>query len=137
MNILLFDSSKEVRSSLVRNIEAIGDNFNINAVSGIDETINAINSNRIDLAIIDMDYLHGRFREIIKMLRQNSPDALLILLTLFPNTRIMSKFISNGADYCFDKIGQFEEILETIRSIMETLPAGKSRREMQPKFQIA
>lgn len=137
MNILLFESSKEVRSSLVRNIEAIAYNINVEAVSGIDDTIDLIKSQSFDLTIIDMDYLYGRFREIISLLRQNNPDAAIILLTLFPNIDIMRKFMSNGADFCFDKIGQFEEILEKIRSLMETQHSVNSRREMQKMFQIA
>lgn len=137
MNILLFENSKDVRSSLIRNIEAIDYNINITAVSRIDEIIDFDISKRFDLAIIDMDYLQGRFREIIYLLKINNPDVVLILLTLFPNINIINKFISKGADFCFDKIGQFDDILEKIRNLAEIRPELNYCGAKLEKFQEA
>lgn len=129
MNILIFDRSLEVRFSLSRNIGQINSDRKITAVESMNAVLSEIDSTYYDIVIIDMDNLRGKFREMISILDKKNPEALVILLTLFPNKNITNKFLESGADYCFDKVGQFDGLLKLLKEHLDNNGQMKSTQE--------
>lgn len=119
MNILVFDRSLEVRYSLSKHIQQMESSNNISAVESIASVLMELSTSEYHLIIVDMDNLKGKFLEMMSLLKKNNPDAVVLLLTLFPNKNVIRKFLENGADYCFDKIGQFDQFLITVEDLLK------------------
>lgn len=120
MNILIFDKSPYVKTLIQRNLIQLKDTLNIVALENMVSANDALDKNDFDFAIIDMDNLSGMFLQFIAKARKLNPDIIVILLTAFPSKKIFEKFIDKGADYCFDKINDFEKLL----NIMDKLISG-------------
>ncbi len=118
MNILLFDNSPEVRTMIQRNLFQISRTLNIVLVENMLSAKEAFNKTVFDIAIIDMDKLDGIFSLFIKTARDTNPDIVVILLSSLPFVRIFEIFINKGADYCFDKTNEFEELIKKIDELL-------------------
>lgn len=118
LNILLFDNSAEVRTMLQRNLFQISQTLNIVPVENILAAKAALDKTFFDIAIIDMDKLDGMFNLFITTARNANPEIVVILLSSLPFTKIFEIFINKGADYCFDKTNEFEELIKKIDELL-------------------
>ena len=118
LNILLFDNSPEVRTMLQRNLLQISQTLNIVLVENMLAAKAALDKTFFDIAIIDMDKLDGIFNLFIATARNANPEIVVILLSSLPFTKIFEIFINNGADYCFDKTNEFEELILKIDELL-------------------
>ena len=77
----------------------------------------------IDAAMPVMDGL-----EALPLLRENLPDALLVMLTAFPRGTLESVASEVGADAVLDKMNLVEDLVPSLRAMVaaRTLP-GQSR----------
>lgn len=118
MNILLFDNSPEVRTMLQRNLFQISQTLNIVPVENMLAAKASLDKTLFDIAIIDMDKLNGIFNLFIETARNANPEMVVILLSSLPFTKIFEIFINKGADYCFDKTNEFEELIQKIDELL-------------------
>jgi len=118
MNILLFDNSLEVSTILQRNLLQISQTLNIVLVENMEKAVESFNNSVYQIAIIDMDKLDGIFNLFIETARNANPEIVVILLSSLPFTKIFEIFINKGADYCFDKTNEFEELIQKIDELL-------------------
>lgn len=114
MNILLFDKSFKFRRMIQQNLFQIKETLNIVLAANMNSVNEALVQTNFDIAIIDMDELDGLFTLFIETARNINPDIIVILLSSFPNSKTFEKFKNNGADYCLDKINDFDLLFKKI-----------------------
>lgn len=66
---------------------------------------------------MDVDNLNGFFVGLKEVLNSEKKHTI-ILLTLYPNKKVITKFLNNGANYCFDKVAEIDIFFETLKSII-------------------
>lgn len=118
MNILVFDNAPEVRKMIKRNLNQISSTLNIDLVENMAKAMAAFNNTVYQIAIIDLDKLDGIFFPFLKKSRGANPAIVVILLSSFPFTKIFEIFIAKGADYCFDKTNEFDELIKKIDELL-------------------
>lgn len=117
MKILIYDRSLEIRYLIQKYIRQISDSTEICAVGNANMLIPEIKDTSYSVLILDIDNLNGFFAGLKELLKTEQTHTI-ILLTLFPDRKVVSKYLSNGANYCFDKVGEIDKFFETLKSII-------------------
>lgn len=83
------------------------------------EAIEQAGRHEIDMVLLDagMPVMDGL--EALPVLRQQLPDALLVMLTAFPLESIMPASLEAGADACLDKVNLVEELVPSLRTLVD------------------
>ena len=121
MNVLLFDRSAFIRAMIQKNLLQFKESWKITSVENISQVVNEIKFSRYDLIILDMDSLNSQFLSFNRTKQDLNSDAIIIMLTSFPNAVIMNKFKQQGVDYCLDKSAEFEILLIKIEELLMEL----------------
>ena len=117
MKILLHDRSFQISSQLERNIKSIDSSISVSKVNETETAIDSAKSSDYKMMITDGNSLEGKFKELTSAFKNSNPDSYLIVLIAFGNSRLKEKFIDNGADYCFDRICEFDTFMDFIKSV--------------------
>jgi DNA-binding response OmpR family regulator len=121
MNVLLFDRSAYIRNMIQKNLVQFKESLKITSLENISAVVNEIKYFRYDIIILDMDNLNGQFLSFNRTAQDLNSDAIVIMLTSFPNAKIMEKFKGQGVDYCLDKTNEFEILLNKIEELLADL----------------
>jgi DNA-binding response OmpR family regulator len=121
MNVLLFDRSAYIRNMIQKNLVQFKESMKITSSENISSAVNEIKYFRYDLIILDMDNLDGQFLTFNRTAQDLNSDAIVIMLTSFPNSIIMERFKQQGVDYCLDKTTEFEILLNRIEELLSDL----------------
>ena len=119
MKILIFDKSPEIGIQIERNISSVNGNVSVSKVDNINAVINDQTLHEFNMIIIDGDNLEGKFKTLVEVVRKTGNEIHIFLFFSFNIKSITDKFISNGADYCFDKLCGFEIFMEIFKSISD------------------
>jgi DNA-binding response OmpR family regulator len=118
MKILVFDRSLDVRMMIHKNIIKLGGSHEILCVESSNSVTKVLQNTYFDLVIIDLDNIKGKLNEITGLVSKNDTFPIIIVLTFFPTIEFVKKILNSGADYCFDKIFEFEDFIHTINKII-------------------
>ena len=117
MRVLIADDSKPVRERLVSLISEVE---NVNIVGQAENTIEAkilIKELNPDLIILDIRMPGGTGMDIIGNIKKFNPKIKIIILTNYHFLQYKENCLSNGADYLFNKSGEYEKVIEVIEEL--------------------
>ena len=98
MKLLIVDDDLPFRERLTRSMEKKG--FNVVSSPGFKDSINKVNENNFDYAVVDMRLEDGSGLELVKELQKISPNTKSLLLTGYGNIATAVAAIKSGAiDY--------------------------------------
>jgi DNA-binding NarL/FixJ family response regulator len=121
MKVLIADDSDLIRERLqqmlskTRQVEIVG------SYSNGFETIEGIRLLKPDLAIIDIKMPWRTGLEILKEIREDKIDIIIILLTFYSSDFYRKQAIQYGADYFFSKVDDFEKISMVVEKILKKI----------------
>ncbi len=117
MRVLIADDSKPVRERLVSLISEVE---NVNIVGQAENTIEAkilIKELNPDLIILDIRMPGGTGMDILGNIKKFNPKIKIIILTNYHFPQYKEKCLSTGADYFFNKSGEYEKVIEVIEEL--------------------
>ncbi len=133
--LLIVEDDETLRSRLDKALRKRG--FEIRAVSGLAEALDAIDSQPPDFAVVDLRLQDGSGLEVVKALAELSPAARAVILTGYGDTRTAVAAIRLGA---FDYIAKPATVDEIVDALMapdgglppapeDTIPPDEARWE--------
>ena len=94
--------------SEIRGIEVIGE-----AKDGL-EAINSILELKPDVVILDLRMPWRDGLDVLRDIKKSDPAPMVIILTNYPYPQYRRRCMEEGAEYFFDKSGEFEKVTEVL-----------------------
>ena len=83
------------------------------------EAIKSIQSLNPDVAILDIRMPGGSGIDVLKYIKKDNPDIIVIMLTNYPYPQYRKKCVERGADYFFDKSTEFEKVIDVLKQLIQ------------------
>ena len=119
MEIFIADDSKVLRDHLT---EMLSDIEGIDVIGEAVNTADAILMIRRQLpqiAIIDIKMPEKGGIFVLEEVKKTNPEIIVIIFTNYPYHQYREKAYETGADYFFDKSGEMEKMLETLKNLRD------------------
>ncbi|MBI3898909.1 MAG: response regulator transcription factor [Gammaproteobacteria bacterium] len=113
-SVFIVEDSVAVRARLVELVRAI-DGVTVVGEAGtpIDAVIGIMNT-RPDFVVLDFQLEGGTGADVLRMIRPQMPNAVVIVLTNYPLAQIRRACLDAGANAFFDKTSEFGKIKDVI-----------------------
>ena len=115
MHIMLIDDDRDNMAELSNFLQALG--HSCNQFANAYKALENYRINHYDLVITDLIMPHLDGIEVLKMILQAKPEAIIVVVTAFTNPKIMAGIIKQGAYTVLAKplnINRFIDTMETI-----------------------
>jgi DNA-binding NarL/FixJ family response regulator len=119
--LFIVDDSQVVRERIasllseVDHLEIVGEWDGADAVSSIRRL-------KPDVVILDLRLQLGNGFDILRDLKRESDHPIVIVLTNYPYPQYKRACLEAGADYFFDKTGEFGSILDVLQDLTGAIP---------------
>ena len=120
MKLLIVDDDLPFRERLTRSMEKKG--FDVESSFSFKESLNKVNENQYDYAIVDMRLEDGSGLELIKEMQKISPKTKSLLLTGYGNIATAVAAIKSGAVDYLPKPAEIDQIYDALTNSREILP---------------
>jgi len=130
--VLIADDSPLLRQ---RAVELIGDVVGVEIVgqaADCPQTVSAVAELSPDVVVLDVAMPGGTGIEVLQEIKRNRPSPVVIVFTNYPFPQFRQRAMSAGADYFFDKSGEFLELRATVARLANRSRATGSRVELEP-----
>lgn len=117
--LLIVDDSKEIREGLERFISGIQ---SIEIVGEAGDGVSALEmADRLkpDFVTLDIKMPGMNGIEVLLEIKRKNPKTIVFILTNFPLQYYKRACKNAGADYFFDKTNEFEEMVNTIKTLAD------------------
>jgi len=116
MNILICDDHKIVRDGLKQILKLVGQNINIfEASNGKEVYANLYKT--INIIVLDISLGNESGLEILKNVKQKSPQTQVIILSMHPQEQYAVRAIKYGASAYLTKDTASEELINAVREV--------------------
>ncbi len=117
MKVFIADDSQVVRKRLVAMLSEVG---KVDVVGEAQDGVEAragILELRPDLVVLDIRMPWGNGIDVLRDIKKTYPDCKVIILTNYPYSQYRRRCMEEGAEYFFDKSGEFERVIEVIKQL--------------------
>ena len=118
--LLIVDDDLPFRERLTRSMEKKG--FQVVSSHGFKDSINKVQENQFDYAVVDMRLEDGSGLELVKEIQKISPETRSLLLTGYGNIATAVAAIKSGAIDYLPKPAEIDQIYEALTSVKDVLP---------------
>lgn len=119
-HFLLADDHSLIRQALSILLEDIGIEGAVSQASNLSQVMDVVNSEPIDIAIIDAHFPDGNSMTIIPEIKKINPGVKILVYTGVDEKAQSLKFINAGADGFLSKMAEEEETKQAILQMLET-----------------
>jgi DNA-binding NarL/FixJ family response regulator len=125
IRVFIVDDSPIVRERLVtllselEAVEVVGQSENAA------EATQLIRELRPDAVVLDIRLASGSGIEVLRTIKKERPDVLVIMLTLYPDAQYRDSCMKAGASFFLDKFTGFDRIPEALNACRPGREAGK------------
>jgi len=116
-NIYIVDDSKVIRQRLKEMLAEISGLDTIGQSGDPLEALNAIRRYRPDAVILDIRLPGINGIELLKKIKAEQPDIVVIMLTDYPYRQYRQQSLQAGADYFFHKATEFKEVIDLLKGL--------------------
>lgn len=117
IKILIADDQELMRQSLKMILGGVEDFEVTDAVSNGTDVIRSVRENKPDVILMDVRMPKMDGVVCTKIIKENTPDIKIIILTTFDDDEYVFNAIKNGASGYLLKGVSFEELIEAIRKV--------------------
>ncbi len=119
-NLIIVDDDLPFRERLTRSMEKKG--FEVEAFPDFHSSLNRIKNTKFDFAIVDMRLEDGSGLELIKEIKNVSPETRSLLLTGYGNIATAVAAIKSGAIDYLPKPAEIDQIYDALTNSKADLP---------------
>ena len=131
-NILIVDDDKIVCNSLKRILH--NDEYIINSAYTAEEGFDKINKIKPDLVILDYKLPDENGLQVLKQIKENYPQILVIILTAYGNVSLAVEAMKFGAYYFLEKEADPELVRFTVQKAVDTIRLIKEVQEVKQEY---
>ena len=114
MKILVVDDSATIRDHLVEMLSTLQGVEQVDTAARASEARHAIQSEQPDVVVLDIHMPGGSGLEVLEAMRAGDRRIMTIVLTNDPAPQWRAASLQAGADYFFDKSGEFQRAVDVI-----------------------
>lgn len=129
MHALIVDDEPNIRKVLKTLLAE--DDFEILETGTITDAKNLINKHYFDIAIIDLRLPDGSGIDILKAIKEQNPETVVLIITAFASTETAITAMKLGAYDYVTKPFNLDEIRIVLKNVRETVTLQKKVRELQ------
>jgi len=116
--VFIADDSSEIRKRIIAMLSDLEERIEmIREAENVQDAINSIHEFGPDVVILDIRMPGGSGIDVLKKIRKINEVPVIIILTNYPHSQYRKKCMEAGADFFFDKSGDFEEIVKVVSGI--------------------
>lgn len=119
LNILLADDHSVVRHGISLLLKEAFQGVNIMHANSFEEVIEKIDQQQ-DLIFLDINLPGGNSTKMIKKIRQKNPNLSIMIFSAYNEAQYALRYIHAGANGFLNKDSSDEEIINAVRSVLET-----------------
>ena len=117
--VFIVDDSKAIRERLAEMLSEIVGVEVIGEARNAAEAVKGIRTLKPKVVILDIQMPDGNGIEVLKIIKQESPAPLVMMMTNHSSTQYREKCLKLGADYFLDKARDFEKLVEIFQDLIE------------------
>ena len=118
MRVFIADDSGEIRKRIIAMLSDLAEMIEmIGEAENVQDAINSIHKFEPDVVILDIRMPGGSGIDVLKKIKKKNEVPVIIILTNYPHSQYRKKCMEAGADFFFDKSGDFEEIVKVVSGI--------------------
>lgn len=117
LNVLIVDDSISIRISLKKmlarmdHINIVGEADSVGQAKKLLETVTP------DITLLDLNLNDGSGYEVLKAIKSSTNPHTIIILTNYSAEQFKSKALENGADYFFEKLKEFDKVIDLLNKL--------------------
>ncbi|MBI1805654.1 MAG: response regulator [Ignavibacteria bacterium] len=115
LHLLIVDDEENIRSTLSDVLSAAG--YEVTTAAGGGEAIALVQGEHFDLAILDVRMPMVDGLEVLRFIKQQSPETKVIMLTAFADLKQAMEAKQYGAEDFISKPYDIQDLLATIERI--------------------
>jgi DNA-binding NarL/FixJ family response regulator len=129
VNVLIVDDSQLVAERLEGMLTQISEDLRViwHAQSAA-EGRQAFRCGKPDVIILDVQMPGGNGIDLLPEVKGETPAPVVIVLTNYPFPQYRDRCLEAGADYFFDKSGQFEEVSTVLAGLLRSNGKGNGSK---------
>ena len=124
MKVFVVDDSPLVRERLVSLLSEVEGVDVVGSADSADEGIKGISSSKPDVAVLDIRMPAGNGITVLERIKQQVSPPTVIMLTNYPYPQYRKKCMDAGADYFFDKSGEFHKVTDVLERMVAEEATG-------------
>lgn len=117
--VFIVDDSKALRERLVNMLSEIDGIEIVGEARNAAEAIAGVRSLKPRVVILDIQMPGGNGIEVLKIIKQESPAPIVMMLTNHSYAQYREKCMQLGADYFLDKAKDFGKLTEIFQDLIE------------------
>jgi DNA-binding NarL/FixJ family response regulator len=117
INVVIADDSCVIRCRLAEKISKLRGIIVARESDDVASTLEAIHAVHPDVVILDIQMPGGSGIDVLRQMKQECADIVVIMLTNYPLAPLRKKCLELGADYFFDKTTEFEKVSEVLKQL--------------------
>ncbi len=129
MRALIVDDEKNIRKVL--HVLLAEDDFAVHEASTINNANGLISRHYFDIAIIDLRLPDGSGIDVLKAVKEQSPDTVVLVITAFASTETAVEAMKSGAYDYVTKPFNLEELRIVLKNIKEKIILQNRVKELQ------
>src|SRR5215217_1249399 len=134
VRVVLVDDHTMFREGLVSILSSRGGGIEVVGHSSTgEEAFALLHQNSPDLVITQIDVDLHMAKEVLRRIREASPDSRIVVLTIFDNLRYVQALSKLGIDAYIHKTASSEELVATIEALMMREPKGENTVVSMPR----
>jgi DNA-binding NarL/FixJ family response regulator len=118
MKVFVVDDSPLVRERLVSLLSEVQGVDVVGSADSAEEGIEGISRSKPDVAVLDIRMPAGNGIMVLEEIKQQESPPTVIMLTNYPYPQYRKKCMDAGADYFFDKSGEFHKVTDVLERMV-------------------
>lgn len=119
-NFVIADDHSIVRQGVSYIVKELYNGANVLLASNFSEIFNLLESEKVDLLILDVNFPDGTSLNILPLIKKSQPDIKILIFTAFDEDIYAIRYINAGANGFLNKLSNEDEIKFAIQSVMST-----------------
>jgi len=124
IRVLIVDGQAEVRRGLRMRLGIEPDMTVVGETGSVEEAVRMAGALNPDALVVDVMRGGPDSADIIHRLREASPTAAIVVLTLYGDEEERARAHESGAEAFLEKEGGAADLLQTIRRLVAVAPGG-------------
>jgi len=116
IRVFIVDDSPIVRDRLVDMLAELEGVAVVGQAAEAAEATRLIRELRPDAVVLDIRLASGNGIDVLRTIKKERPDVLVIMLTLYPDLQYRESCMKAGASFFLDKSTGFEKIPEALKT---------------------
>ncbi|SRR5208282_700120 len=118
LRVFIVEDSPLIRKRIIENLQALGGFDVIGFAEDEDAAVAAIVAARPDVVVTDIRLKEGNGIEVVRQLREKgfAPRPHIYVLSNYANIEYRRQCELVGADFFFDKSGEYDRFLDALRN---------------------